>query len=159
MMTGEFGIYKSWYGGSLSYGHFISQSDFIFKVPLEESGYTLEIPFQEMAIMRMGIISIEVIPIQAKWVSAKLGFGVAYARSEFLCAKGVEYNFDPVEEEFTWIMKDYQLTKSNHFGYQVGFKVSFFPLKKAGLQFNSRIQDLSNGGTFFFVGGGFCFNL
>ena len=84
MLTGEFGISKSWYGASLNYGHFISQSDFIFKIPLEESGYTLEIPFQEMAIMRTGDYFIEIIPIQGKWVSAKLGFGVAYARSRMV---------------------------------------------------------------------------
>ena len=36
------------------------------KYPLEEAGYVLEIPFEEMAIMKMGTISLTMIPIQEK---------------------------------------------------------------------------------------------
>jgi len=159
IFTGEFGISKSWYGARLGYGHYISQDVFIFKIPLEESGYILEIPFEEMAVMKMGTFSLTMIPIQGKKFTAELLFGTAYARAKWLCFKSVEYMFDIEEGEFTSLARNYQLIKDTHFGYQVGLWISFCPLKNVGLDLNLRIQDLSNGGTFFFVGGGFCFNL
>jgi len=104
-------------------------------------------------------IDIAMIPIQGKKFTAELLFGTAYARAKWLCFKSVEYMFDIEEGEFTSLARNYQLIKDTHFGYQVGLWISFCPLKNVGLDLNLRIQDLSNGGTFFFVGGGFCFNL
>ena len=43
--------------GKLAFGHFQSQSTFIFKVPYEEIGQTLEIYIPEMSIMKIGSIS------------------------------------------------------------------------------------------------------
>ena len=55
--------------------------EFIFKVPLEEAGYDLEIPFEEMAIMKMGTLSLTIIPIQGKRFSTELLFGAALCQS------------------------------------------------------------------------------
>ena len=74
MLPGEFVISRFWYGASLGYGHYISQSDFIFEVPLEEAGLILEIPFEEMAIMKMGTFSLTMMPIQGKWFSTEITF-------------------------------------------------------------------------------------
>ena len=63
------------------------------------------------------------------------------------------------QNKLTYLYKDYQLVNRTHFGYQVGFNVSFYVFTRIGLQLNARVQDLSNGGTFFFVGAGLCFRL
>jgi hypothetical protein len=159
MFAGEFGVKRSWYGAKLSFGHFQSQADFIFKIPLEETPYVLEIPFEEMAIMKMGTLSLTIIPIQRRWFEAELLLGLALASAQNSCFKGVEYTFDIAENRFTYLSKDYQLIKNTHVGYQIGFNMTFFPHKKVGLQINTRMQDLSNGGTFFLIGGGIFFRL
>lgn len=159
MFASELGISKSWYGANISYGHFMSQANFILQIPLEQSGYILDIMFEEMAIMKMGALSLEIIPVQGKKISAELLFGGVYAKAELLCAKGVEYTFDTVEEKFTSLMRDYQLVKSSDFGYQVGLRLSYYLLKNAGLELDLRMQDLRNGGTFFFTGAGLCIKL
>lgn len=159
LFSGEFTISRSWYGGKVNFGYYQSQSIFLFKVPYEEIGQTLEIEIPEMAIMKIGAISGFVRPAQNKWITADLIFGGVYGRSRCFYLKEIEYEYSIPEQKFIRLMKDYQLVKRNHFGYQVGIDVSFYVLKKAGLQLNARIQDLSNGGTFFFVGGGLFFRI
>jgi len=159
MFSGEFDVSRSWYGASISFGHFQSRSTFVFKIPVEETSSILEIPFDEMAIMKMGSFSFILIPIQNKRINTELLMGAVISKAETLSFKSVDYSYNISENKFTYLYKDYQLVKKRHFGYQVGVDVSFYFLKKAGLQLNARIQDLSNGGTFFFVGGGLCFRL
>lgn len=159
LFSGELTISRSWYGGKVNFGHFQSQYSSLFKVPYEEIGQTLEIYIPEMAIMKIGAISGFVRPVQNKWITADMIFGGVYGRSRCFYLKDIEYEYSIPEHKFIRLMKDYQLVKRNHFGYQVGIDFSFYVLKKAGLQLNARIQDLSNGGTFFFVGGGLCFRL
>jgi hypothetical protein len=159
MLSGEFGVSKSWYGAKISYGHFESQSSYIFTVPLEESGYILEIPFDEMAIMKIGTMSLSLIPIKKKVFTTEIILGLSLAKARSLCLSGVEYHFDLIENRFTYLIKGYQLVKKTHFGYQAGLNITFFLYKKIGLQLNARLQDLNNGGTFFLIGGGLNFIL
>jgi hypothetical protein len=159
LFSGELTISRSWYGGKVNFGHFQSQYSSIFKVPYEEIGQTLEIYIPEMAIMKIGTISGFVRPVKNKWITADLIFGAVYGKSRCFYLKDIEYEYSIPEQKFIRLMKDYQLAKVNHFGYQVGVDVSFYFFKKVGLQLNARIQDLSNGGTFFFVGTGLCFRL
>ena len=159
LFSGEFAISRSWYGAKLTFGHFQSQYTFLFKVPYEEIETVLEIPIQEMSFMKTGALSGFIRPVQKKWITADLIFGAVFAKAHCFFLKGIDYSYDLVENRFTYLIKDYQLVQRNHFGYQVGVDVSFYFFKKAGLQLNARIQDLSNGGTFFFVGGGLCFRL
>jgi hypothetical protein len=157
LFSGDFTIAKSWYGGKINFGHFQSQSIFLFKVPYEEIGQTLEIYIPEMAIMKIGSISGFVRPVQKKWITADLVIGAVYGKSRCFYFKDIEYDYSVTEQRFTRLIKDYQLVKVNHFGYQAGVDITFNFIKKVGLQFDVRIQDLSNGGTFFFVGTGLCF--
>jgi len=159
LFSGEFTVSRSWYGGKISYGHFQSQYSFLFKVPYEEIGQTLEIPVQEMSFMKIGSISGLIRPIDKNWITADFVFGIVLGKAKSFYLKGIDYEYSIVENRFTYLFKDYQLAKKNHFGYQVGMDVSFHFSKRIGLQLNARIQDLSNGGTFFFVGSGLSFRL
>jgi len=159
IFSGGFSISKSWFGAEVNYGHFQSQPTYILKIPIEELNISLDIPFDEMSIMEMGSLSAFIRPIRMKWIESDILFGICYGRARYLCFKGIQYSFSLPENRFTYLFKEYQLVKTNHFGYQVGFNISFFITKKFGLQLNSRIQDLSNGGTFFFVGSGIIFRL
>jgi hypothetical protein len=159
LFSGELTISKSWYGGKVSFGHFQSQYLSLFKVPYEEIGQTLEIYIPEMAIMKTSAISGFFRPLQNNWITAAFLFGGVYGRSRCFYLKEIEYEYSIPEQKFIRLMKDYQLTKANHFGYQVGVNITFNLFKKIGLQIDGRIQDLSNGGTFFFVGTGLCFKL
>lgn len=157
IFLGEVKFSKSWYRINLNYGFFQSQSTFLFTVPYEKSGYLIEIPFDEMAIMKIGTFSFGISPINKNRFDVELNCGLAYGRAEWSCFRSVEYSFDIVRNEFTYLSKNYQLIKSNHFGYQIGLLVTYFPLIKVGIQIDARIYDLNNGGTFFLVGGGLCF--
>jgi hypothetical protein len=159
LFSGELTISRSWYGGKITYGHFQSQSVFLFKVPYEELELTLEIPVPEMSIMQTAAISGFIRPVQKKWITADFVFGAAFSKARSLYLKDIKYEYSLVENRFTYIEKDYQLEKVNHVGYQAGVDISFYLSKRIGLQLNARIQDLSNGGTFFFVGTGLCFRL
>lgn len=159
IFSGKFAAIKSWYGIELSYGYFQSQSTFVFEVPLEESGRILEIPFDEMAIMKKASLSLVLVPIKSKLLDVEFNLGLVHSIAKHSCFKGVEYNYDLTENRFTYLSKDYQLVEKNHFGYQVGFNLSFNILKKTGIQINMNLEDLSNGGTFFLIGGGVFFKL
>jgi hypothetical protein len=159
LFSGEFTISRSWYGAKMTFGHFQSQSTFLFQFPYEEVGKILEIPVPEMSFMQIGAISGFIRPVQKKWITADLVFGAVLGKSRSLYLKEIEYEYSLIENKFTYLFKDYQLVRKNHFGYQVGVDISFYFSKRVGLQLNARIQDLSNGGTFFFVGTGLCFRL
>lgn len=159
LLSGEYTVFKSWYGASLSYGHFQSQSTYTFKITVDEINKSVEIPIEEMAIMKIGTLSILLKPIQKSWIDTDIVFGLAIGQARSSILEGVYYNYSFIENKFTYLYTDYQLINKTHFGYQVGFNISFFLLKKVGLQINTRIQDLSNGGTFFFIGSGICFRL
>ena len=157
LLSGEFKYSKSWYGASVSYSHFQSQSTFIFKVLVEEINKTVETPIEEMAIMQMGALSCFLRPIQKKWIDIDILIGFVFGKAQSSIFKSLDYNYSFIENRFTYLYRDYQLIKRNHFGYQAGFDVSIFITKKFGLQLNSRMQHLSNGGSFFFAGSGVCF--
>lgn len=159
MLSGEFSINKSWYGASLNFGYFQSQSTFIYKIIIEEINKTIEIQFNEVSIMQSGAISLIITPIQKEWLQLDLAFGAALNNANSSQFNNVDYSYNLTQDKFTYLYKDYKLVKRTHFGYQVGFNLSFYVFPKIGLQLSSRIQDLSNGGTFFFVGGGLCFKL
>jgi len=159
LFSGGFSISKYWFGGEVSFGHFQSQPTFVLKIPVEVLSSTLDIPFEEISMMQVGAISAFMRPIQKEKITTELLIGMCYGRARYLCFKSVDYSYDTNEKRFTYLLKDYQLVRNNHFGYQVGLNISLYPLKKMGFQLNARIQDLSNGGTFFFVGGGLCFKL
>jgi len=159
LFSGEFTIYKSWYGAGINYGHFHSEYTFLFKVPYDEIGQILEIPIQEMTSMQIGTLSGFLRPIQKKWIAVDLIFGVGFGKAQNIYIKNIDYSYNLDENRFTYLYRDYQLVKRTHFGYQVGLNISIYVLPKIGLQLSSRIQDLSNGGTFFFVGAGLCFRL
>lgn len=159
MLSGEFIIKKFWYGASLDFGYFQAQSTFIYKINIEEINKTFEIQFDEISIMQSSAISLVVIPIQKEWLELDITFGAALSTATSSQFNNVDYSYDLAQDKFTYLYKDYKLVKRTHFGYQVGFNLSFYVLPKIGLQLSSRIQDLSNGGTFFFVGGGICFKI
>jgi len=159
LLSGEFTACKSWYGASINYGHFQSQSTYTFKITVEGKNESVEIPIEEMAIMQIGALSILLRPIEKRWIETDVILGLALGQAKSSILESVYYNYSFIENKFTYLYRDYQLIKKSHFGYQVGLNISFFISKKVGLQINSRIQDLSNGGTFFFVGTGICFRL
>jgi hypothetical protein len=159
LFSGEFTLSRSWYGAKLAFGYFQSQYNFLFKVPYEEYNMILEISVPEISNMQIGSVSGFIRPVQKKWITADFVFGAAYGQAKSLFLKNIEYEFSLIENKFNYIIKDYQLVKKNHFGYLVGLDISVYFSSRIGLQLNSRIQDLSNGGTFFFVGAGLCFRL
>jgi hypothetical protein len=159
LFSGEFTISKSWYGGKLMFGHFQSQYSFLFKVPYEEIGQVLQIPVQEMSFMKTGSISGFIRPVSKRWITTDIVFGAVFSKAKSFYLKGIDYEYNIIENRFIYLIKDYQLAKKNHFGYQAGIDISFYFSKRIGLQLNARIQDLSNGGTFFFVGSGLSFKL
>ncbi|HBE42327.1 MAG TPA: hypothetical protein DDW27_14195 [Bacteroidales bacterium] len=159
LFSSEFTFHKSWYGASISYGHFHSKYTFLFKVPYEELEKTLEIPIHEMVNMKNSSLSFLLTPIKKKWISIDLSLGIALAKANCFYLKNIDYSYNLAEDRFTYLYRDYQLVKRTHFGYQAGFNISFFPVQKFGIQLNSRIQHLNNGGSFFFVGSGIIFRL
>lgn len=159
ILSGQFSINKFWYGASLDFGFFQAQSTFIYKVIIEEINKTIEIQIDEISIMQSSSISAVVIPIQKEWVQLDITLGAALNTATSSQFNKVDYSYDLAQDKFTYLYKDYTLVERTHFGYQVGFNLSFYVFPKIGLQLSSKIQDLSNGGTFFFVGGGICFKI
>lgn len=159
LMSCELNINKSWYGASSNFGFFQGHSTFTYKIIIEEIGKTIEIQFDEISMMQSSAISLSMIPIKKEWIQLDLSFGAALNKATSSQFNNVEYSYSLVEDKFTYLYKDYKLVKRTHFGYQVGLSISFYIKQKIGLQLSSKIQDLNNGGTFFFVGGGLCFKL
>lgn len=159
LFSSEFGITKSWFGASISFGHFQSYSIFEYKVNVDELEKTLIIPFDEVSIMKTGSISLIISPIKTTKFETDIiiGFVRGFAKSSQF--HDVEYSYSFQTNSFNYLYKNYELVKRTHTGYQIGFNISFLIFQKLGLQLNTRIQELNNGGTFFFVGGGLCFRL
>ena len=159
LLSGEFTLSKSWYGVGIGYSHFLSHSSIMYQIIIEEDNQVVNIPFDELAIMQNGSIYGLLTPIQKGRLQFDIVLGGVYGKSKNLCFKSLSYTYNLDEKKFTSIEKDYQLIERNCFGYQAGFNISFNVFKKIGFQLSSRVQDLRNGGTFFFVGGGVCFKL
>lgn len=159
LFAGEFTISKSWYGLKTQFGHFQSQYIYEFKIPYPEIETTLNINIPEMAIMRIGTISGFMRPIQNKWLAIDLVFGASMGRAKCFYMKSVDYEYLISESRFTYLFVDYQLHKVNYFGYHAGLDLTIILTEKIGIQFNSRIHDMSNGGSFFFIGGGLVFKI
>lgn len=159
MLSGGLSLYKFWYGVNLNFGYFQGQSTFVYKIIIEEINKTIEIQFDEVSIMKSSAISLLIVPIQKEWLQLDLDFGSALNIATSSQFNNVDYSYDLTQDRFTYLYKDYKLVKRTHVGYQIGLNLSLYVLPKIGLQISSRIQDLSKGGTFFFVGGGLCFKL
>jgi len=159
LLSGEFLLSKSWYGIGLSYGHFQSHSTTTYQILIEEDNQIYDVPFDELAIMQTGSFSGLITPIQKNWIRFDIILGLVYGKSKNSCFKSLSYTYNFNDMILTSVEKDYQLVERTHFGYQAGVNITFYAFNKIGLQLNARIQDLSNGGTFFFVGTGLCFRL
>jgi len=157
LFNGEVTFKKNWYGVGFSYGYYQSQSTHKIKILIEETSESFELPIEEMAIMQTSSFSGLIRPIQKDWVDIDIIVGIVFGKARHSMFKSVEYTYSLTENKITSLVRDYKLIKNNHFGYQVGFTISFFPIKNIGMQINARMQDLSNGGTFFLVGGGLSF--
>ncbi|NSW93749.1 MAG: hypothetical protein HPY62_03465 [Bacteroidales bacterium] len=157
LLNSEFFVTKSWYGVSIGYGHFNGHSTIYYSVFVEDLNKTIEIQLDEVSFVKSGSLSFLFIPIKSSFFETEIIFGLAYSKATISQFKNVDYNYDLINDRFKYLYKNYILVKKDHFGYQAGFNISFFPVKNAGIQLNSRIQHLNNGGSFFFVGGGVCF--
>jgi hypothetical protein len=109
--------------------------------------------------MKSGAISFIMVPIKNKLVTTDIIIGMVLGKAKSSQFHDLQYSYSIIENKFNYIYKNYEFIEKNHFGYQMGLNITFSIAKSFGLQINSRIQDLSNGGTFFFVGGGLCFKL
>jgi len=159
LLSGSLNVCKSLYGLKFDFGYFQGHSIFFYDIVIEEIGKNIEIQFDELSNMRVCSGSLLFIPIQKEWITLNVNGGIALNFATLTQFSSVDYSYSFTENKFIYLYKDYKLVRKSHFGYQVGFDVSFYVLPNIGLQLSSRIQDLNNGGTFFFVGGGICFRL
>jgi len=157
--SGEYVLYKEWYCVSVNFGHYQSQTTSEIDFTIEESDESFQIPVEEMAIMKMGSISGLVRPIQKEWLIIDILVGAAFGKANYSMFSSLEYTYSTTESKLTSITRDYTMISRNHFGYQVGMNATFLVTRKFGVQINTRMSDLSNGGTFFLVGGGLAFKL
>lgn len=157
LFSGGFDISKSWYGASLNFGYYHAQSTFIYNIIFEEQEKVIEIKFDEVSYMYSSSISLIIIPIQNNHFRLDINIGPALNKATSSQFNSVDYSYNLEQDKFNYLYKDYKLIDKIHFGYQIGFNLSYYFSQHIGLQMSSRIQDLSNGGTFFFVGGGLCF--
>ncbi len=159
LLSCEFMIHKSCFGLLISYGDFQSHSIFDYTVFIEEVNKTLSIKFDEFAIMKTASISGMIIPVNNKIVAAEIIVGLAFCKAQGSQFHDLDYSYSFIENRFNYLYKNYEYFKETHFGYQLGINTKFFVLPRFGIQLSARMQDLSNGGTFFFAGGGLCFKL
>lgn len=159
LLSGTLNVSKSWYGLDFDFGYFQGHSTFYYNIVVEDIGKTIEIQFDELSNLCVYSGSLLFIPIQKEWITLVINCGVALNAGTLSQFNGVDYSYNLVDNKFNYLYKDYKLIRKTHFGYQVGFDISFYVLPKIGFQLSSRIQDLNNGGTFFFVGGGICFRM
>jgi len=159
LLSSSLNVSKSLYGLKFDFGYFQGHSIFFYDIVIEELGKNIEIQFDELSNMRVCSGSLLIIPIQKEWITLNVNGGIALNFATLTQFSSVDYSYSFTENKFIYLYKDYKLVRKSHFGYQVGFDVSFYVLPNIGLQLSSRIQDLNNGGTFFFVGGGICFRL
>jgi len=155
--SGEYELSTSWYGLNFDFGLYQSQSTFKYIFIIDEINESVEIPVEEMAIMKMGSISGLIKPIQKKWLEIDILFGAAFGKANHSMFSSLEYTYNTAESKLTSVTRDYMLISKNHFGYKAGMNATFFVTRKFGIQVKTRMSDLSNGGTFFLLGGGFAF--
>jgi len=159
LLSGALNFSKSWYGLNFDIGYFQGHSTFYYDIFIEDLGKTIKIQFDELSNLNVYSGSLLFIPIEKEWFTVGINCGMAVNCGTLSQFNGVDYSYNLVENKFNYLYKDYKLVRKTHFGYQVGLDISFYVLPKIGLQLSSRVQDLNNGGTFFFVGGGLCFRL
>jgi hypothetical protein len=159
LFSGSLGLSQSFYGLNMDFGYFQGHSVFIYNIVIEDLEKTIEIKFDEVSNMKTSSVSLVFIPIKKDWITADLNCGIALNKAILSQFNKVDYSYSLIENKFIYLYKDYKLVRRTHIGYQVGFDISLYFLPKIGFQISSRIQDLNNGGTFFFVGGGLCFRL
>ncbi|MGB8489922.1 MAG: hypothetical protein WCE64_02590 [Bacteroidales bacterium] len=159
LLSGELKLKRSWYGAAVSYGFFQSHSVFTYTIIVEDIGRTLTIPFDEISTMSSASLSVIMTPVKNRVLNVDLLLGFAFSKARSLQFHDVEYSYSFQDEKYNYLFKNYELVKATHSGFQFGFDLSLSVTKRLGLQVSTRIRDLSNGGTFFFVGSGVCFRL
>lgn len=158
ILCSDFLISKTWYGGGLIFGLFQSHKAMNYQISLEDS-QTFDIPFDELATMQIGSVYGIMTPIQKGPFKIDILLGAALGKSKNLCFRSISYTYNTNDKILTSVEKDYYFIDKTHIGYHTGINVSFNFFKGIGVQLTSRLFDLSNGGTFFFVGGGLIFNI
>ena len=159
LFSGETAVSFSWFGVKASYGHLNSQYYSTLKVPYEELGYTLEMFIPEIAFMNLGSLSLFIRPVNKKWITTDVVFGASMGRAKSFFMKNIDYEYDIEDEQFNYVYTDYHYVRRSHFGYHAGIDITVYFYKNIGIQLNSRIHDMNNGGSFFFLGSGLCFKL
>ena len=156
--SGEVTIPFSWFGVKGSYGHMNSQYYTLLEVPYDELGATLEIYIPEISFMNLSAVSFFLRPVEKKRITTDIIFGASMARAKSFFVKNIEYEYDAVEEQISYVFTDYHYVRNSHFGYHAGIDITVYFFKNIGIQLNSRIHDM-NHGSFFFVGAGLSFKL
>ncbi len=105
LFSGDLKISKSWYGASITFGYFQSHSTFKYQVLIEEINRSIEIPFDEISIMKTGSLSLMMIPIQSKFINADFVFGVVLSRAKSFQFQDVEYSYSFQDNKFTYLYK------------------------------------------------------
>ena len=159
LLAGDFVLFKSWYGVGVTYGSFQSHSSTSYVIAIEDVNSSFNIPIDELSIMKIGSFSGLVTPIRVNRFQSDFLFGFVYGHSKEMCFKSLTYTYNYSENILTSVEKDYQLVERTHIGYQIGINATYYFLKNIGLQLNSRIMDLNNGGSFIFFGGGLSFQI
>lgn len=157
VFSGEVCFVRTWYGAGLNYGHFLSNYSYLYEVPIDGSSKSIGIPIQEMANMEVCSFSSLLRPVSGKslYVDVIIGFSLAKSKSFYLSE--LAYSYDVSTSKFNYLSKNYNMIIRKHFGYQVGLDFSFLITRNFGLKISSRIHDLNNGGSFFYMGGGVMF--
>lgn len=157
LFPAELKISKSWYGISISYGYFQSSSNSNYQIHIEDINKTIDIPVNEISMMKSGSLSMIIEPINYKLISIDLVLGLVIGKAQSMRLNTIDYGYSLVEDKFTYLHRDYLLIKKNHFGYQGGIDIRFNLTRHIGIEIKSRVQQLSNGGSFFFAGTGLSF--
>lgn len=159
LLSGDFVLFKSWYGVGINYGNFQSHSSISYNIVIDGINQSFSIPIDELSIMKIGSFSGLIAPIRVNRFQFDILAGLVYGRSKNMSFKSLTYTYNYNENKLTAVEKDYQLIECTYFGYQIGINASYYFLKKVGLQIDTRMMDLNNGGSFLFLGGGLCFKI
>lgn len=159
LLSGNFVLFKSWYGVGINYGNFQSHSSINYKIVIDDINQSFNIPIDELSIMKIGSFSGLIAPIRANRFQFDILAGFVYGRSKNMSFKSLTYTYNYNENELSAVENDYQLIERTLFGYQIGINASYYFIKKVGLQIDTRLMDLNNGGSFLFLGVGLCFQI
>lgn len=154
IFSGESTASFSWFGVKASYGRLNSHYYSLLEVPYSELGQTLQIYIPQISFMNLGSLSFFLRPVNKTWITTDVVFGASMAKSTSFFIKDIEYEYNLDEERFTYVFTDYHCVRKRHFGYQAGIDITVYFYKNFGIQLNSRIYDMNNGGSFFFIGSG-----